>query len=115
MDSNGNRTVNVAQSSITPTNASQHDSLNDHLPILRDYDAILAGSLTAFVTVSQKIAGDLTGMIEHVTRLFAAQQQFVRQALGQLKPVNDQQIMELIRPQSTEIEAICGKTNVDQQ
>jgi hypothetical protein len=46
-------------------------------------------------------------MNDHVTRLFNAQQQFLKQAIQSQKP-NDQQLMEAIKPQSNEIEAITG-------
>jgi hypothetical protein len=82
---------------------------NDNLPVLRDYNAIITGPLASFVTVSRKIGGDLSGMVDHVSRLFDTQRQFIRKAVQSKKPANDQQIQELIKPQSTEIEAICGK------
>lgn len=79
----------------------------DHLPILRDYDIILQDSVKPFLDVSQKIGGDLITMNDHVNRLFNAQQQFLKQAVQSKKP-NDQQLMEFIKPQSHEIEAITG-------
>ena len=82
---------------------------NDHLPALKDYNAILENTLAPFAAASRKLGGELPAMIDHVTRLFSAQQQFLRNALQNKKPANDQQIQELIKPQSTEIEAICGK------
>ena len=78
-------------------------------PILRDYQSILTNSLATFVSLSTKIGGDLTTMIEHVQRLFNLQNDFLRQAIQMKKPTNDQQISELIKPQSNEIEAIVGK------
>ena len=82
---------------------------NDSSPILKDYNAIINGSLGSFATLSRKIGGELPNMIDHVTRLFNAQSQFIQKAIQTKKPANDQQIQELIKPQSTEIEAICGK------
>jgi hypothetical protein len=79
----------------------------DNLPILRDYETLINESVKPFLTVSQKIGGDLTTMNDHVTRLFNAQQQFLKQAIQSQKP-NDQQLMEAIKPQSNEIEAITG-------
>lgn len=84
---------------------------NDNSPVLKDYNAIINGSLGSFVTISRKIGGELPSMIDHVTRLFNAQLQFIQKAVQTKKPTNDQQIQELIKPQSTEIEAICGKQN----
>jgi hypothetical protein len=80
--------------------------------VLYDFLAIIKDSLASFVAVSRKIGGDLPAMIDHVTRLFNAQQQFIGKAIQSKKPANDQQILELIKPQSTEIEAICGKEKV---
>ncbi len=82
---------------------------NANLPVLRDYNTIINDSLAPFVSVSRKIGGELPAMIDHVTRLFDAQRQFIQKAVQSKKPANDQQIHELIKPQSTEIEAICGK------
>lgn len=79
----------------------------DSLPILRDYDTIINESVKPFLAASQKIGGDLTIMIDHVTRLFNAQQQFLKQAVQSKQP-SDQQLMEAIKPQSSEIEAITG-------
>jgi hypothetical protein len=81
----------------------------DNLPILRDYNTILNGSLAAFATLSRQIGEELGPMIEHVMRLFNSQKEFLRQAIQTKKPANDQQISELIKPQSNEIEAIVGK------
>ncbi|CAF1118311.1 unnamed protein product [Adineta ricciae] len=83
----------------------------DHLPALKDYNAILENTLAPFTAASRKLGGELPAMIDHVTRLFSAQQQFLRNALQNKKPANDQQIQDLIKPQSTEIEAICAYTN----
>ncbi len=82
---------------------------NDNLPVLRDYNAIINDALASFVTVSRKIGGELPTMVDYVTHLFDAQRQFIRKAIQSKKPANDQQIQELIKPQSTDIEAICGK------
>ncbi len=82
---------------------------NDNLPVLRDYNAIVNDTLTSFAAVSRKIGGELPTMIDHVKSLFDAQQEFIRKAIQSKKPANDQQIQDLIKPQSTEIEAICGK------
>ena len=79
----------------------------DNSPILRDYHVLLNDSVKPFVVLSQKIGGDLTGMTDHVTRLFDAQQGFLKQAVQSKKP-NDQQLMEAIKSQSNEIEAITG-------
>jgi hypothetical protein len=84
-------------------------ALNDSSPVLKDYTAIINDSLASFTTVSRKIGGELPKMVDHVTRLFNVQRQFIQKALQTKKPANDQQIQELIKPQSTEIEAICGK------
>lgn len=81
------------------------------LPILRDYNAIINESVASFATISRKIGEELSTMIVHVTRLFNAQREFLRQALQMKKPTNDQQITELIKPQSNEIETIIAFTN----
>ncbi|CAF0967240.1 unnamed protein product [Rotaria sordida] len=85
--------------------------MNDNLPVLRDFKAIINGTLTSFVTLSRKIGGELPTMIDHVTRLFDAQQKFIEKAIQSKKPTNDQEIQGLVKPQSTEIEAICAYTN----
>jgi len=82
---------------------------NDNLPVIKDYNAIVKDSFASFAAVSRKIGGELPTMIDHVTRLFNAQQVFLQKALQTKKPANDQQLRELIKPQSTEIEAVCGK------
>jgi hypothetical protein len=82
---------------------------NDSLPVLRDYNAIIDSTLASFTTISRKIGGELPTMTDYVTRLFDAQRQFIRKAIQSKKPTNDKQIQELLKPQSTEIEAICGK------
>ena len=90
----------------------------DQLPILRDYDTIIHESVQPFLNSSKKIGGDLTAMVDHVQRLFTAQQEFIKRAVQSKKP-NDQQITDIIKPQSNEIEAISsmfemkGKTNKD--
>lgn len=81
----------------------------DNLPVVQDYNTIISDTLASFLAVSRKIGGDLPAMVDHVSRLFDAQRQFIRKAIQSKKPTNDQQIQELIKPQSTEIEAICGK------
>lgn len=86
--------------------SNDNDDL-DGSPILRDYQTIVNDSVKPFVTLTQKIGGDLTEMSGHVTRLFNAQQQFLKRAVQSKKP-NDQQLMEAIKPQSSEIEAITG-------
>jgi hypothetical protein len=79
----------------------------DSLPILHDYEIIINQSVKPFIAVSQKIGGDLITMSEHVTRLFNAQKEFLRQAVQSQKP-SDQQLMPAVKPQSNEIEAITG-------
>ena len=101
LQSSGNKSVAGQQQSSA-------DSV-DHLPILRDYEAIIHGSFKSFATHSQQIGGELSGMIDHVTRLFRAQRDFLRQAIQTRKPTNDQQMKDLIKPQSSEIEAIGGE------
>ena len=82
---------------------------NDNLPVVRDYDTIVTSTVASFATKSRKIGGDLPAMVDHVKRLFDAQRQFLLKAIQSKKPTNDQQLQELIKPQSSEIEAICGK------
>ena len=81
----------------------------DHLPIIRDYDALVNDSVKSFVAVSKKIGGDLNTMSDHVRRLFEAQEQFIKQAVQSKKPT-DEQIKGSIKAQSSEIEAITGKS-----
>jgi hypothetical protein len=108
-----NRLESIASQISSPNSSVQSnvngDSANnvDNLPIIRDYDTIINESVKPFLIISQKIGGDLTTMSDHVARLFNAQQQFLREAVQSKKP-NDQQIMEIIKPQSTEISAITG-------
>ncbi|CAF2426190.1 unnamed protein product [Rotaria sp. Silwood2] len=117
LDNLNNRIESVAnqlQSSIGKTGTSHKSSSNenlDNLPILRDYNAIINDSFASFVKISRKIGGELSTMIDHVTRLFDAQREFLRQAIQSKKPTNDQQIAELIKPQSNEIEKIVAFTN----
>lgn len=85
----------------------------DHLPVLRDYNAIVTDSVKPFLAVSNKIGGELTTMNEHVGRLFELQQQFIKRAVQSKKP-NDQQIMDFIKPQSSEMEAITGLRSTTQ-
>ncbi|UJR25340.1 hypothetical protein I4U23_006690 [Adineta vaga] len=84
---------------------------NDNLPVLRDFNTIVDSTLASFTAISRKIGGELPTMIDYVARLFDAQRQFIRKAIQSKKPTSDQQIQELIKPQSTEIEAICAYTN----
>jgi hypothetical protein len=112
LDNLNNRLDSVAthlQSSNGKSGNGHKNENLDNLPILRDYNTIINGSLASFVTVSRKIGGELSTMIDHVTRLFDAQREFLRHAIQTKKPANDQQITELIKPQSTEIETIVGK------
>jgi hypothetical protein len=97
-------------SSTSPSAAGQsNDSTDniDHLPVIRDYDTLINESVKPFVSLSQKIGGDLTTMSDHVSRLFNAQRQFLRQAVQSKKPA-DKQLMDAIKPQSNEMEAITG-------
>lgn len=93
------------------SNGKSSANSNDNLPVLREYNTILTGSLASFVTLSRKIGGELPTIIDHVVRLFDTQKEFLHQAIQTKKPGNDQQISELIKPQSNEIEAIVGKEN----
>lgn len=94
----------------SPSNTGDDSGSNvDQLPIIRDYDTFINESVKPFLAVSQKIGGDLNTMSDHVRRLFEAQQQFIKQAVQSKKP-NDQQIKDAIKPQSSEIEAITGKS-----
>lgn len=98
----------IGHLSSADVNVQSND--NDDLegsPILRDYQTIINDSVKPFATMTQKIGGDLIEMIGHVTRLFDAQQQFLKRAVQSKKPA-DQQLMEAIKPQSSEIEAITG-------
>ena len=79
----------------------------DRLPVIQEYEALINDSVNAFVAVSKKIGGDLTTMSDHVSRLFTAQQQFLRQAVQSKKPA-DKGLTDAIKPQSSEIEAITG-------
>ncbi|CAF1047788.1 unnamed protein product [Rotaria sordida] len=116
-DNLNNRLESVAnqlQSSVGKTGTGHKNSSNenlDNLPVLRDYNAIINDSFASFVTMSRKIGGELSITIDHVTRLFDAQREFLRQAIQIKKPTNDQQIAELIKPQSNEIETIVAFTN----
>lgn len=84
----------------------------DNTPILRDFDAIIRGSFGSFVDSSRRLGSELTTTIEHLTRLFNAQKDFIRFAIQNRKPDNDQQLTDMIKSQSNEIEAICGKLSV---
>ena len=104
--------ANNLQSSTSKIGTSHKNSSNenlDNLPVLRDYNSIINDSLMSFETHSRKIGGEVSIMIDHVTRLFIAQREFLRQAIQTKKPVNNQQIAELVKPQSNEIETIAGK------
>ena len=92
------------------TNNESADNV-DSTPVIRDYDTIINESVKPFLTMSQKIGGELTTMSDHVKRLFDAQQQFLRQAVQSTKP-NDQKIVEAIKPQSSEIEAITSMREI---
>ena len=91
----------------THENGESTDSI-DSSPVIRDYESLINDSLKPFIAVSQKIGGDLTTINEYLTRLFNEQQQFLKQAVQSQKP-NDQQLMDAIKPQSNEIEAITCK------
>lgn len=80
----------------------------DSSPVVRDYELLINDSVKPFVAVSQKLGGDLTTINEHLIKLFNAQQQFIKQAVQSQKP-NDQQLMDAIKSQSSEIEAITCK------
>lgn len=84
-------------------------SSTTNLPVLQDYDTIIKGTLSSFVALSNKIGGELPAMVDRVTRLFDAQKQFIQKAMQIKKPENDSELQAMIRPQSTEIEGICGK------
>ncbi|CAF0754706.1 unnamed protein product [Adineta steineri] len=99
----------IGKFSLGPKNSS-NDNI-DNLPILRDYNAIINGTFASFITLSRKIGGELSVIIDHVVRLFEAQREFLRFAIQTKKPVNDQQIADLIKSQSSEIEAIVAFTN----
>ena len=91
---------------INDQSQTDDDSLNNS-PVLRDYDTLINESVKPFLTVSRKIGGDLATINDHVSRLFDTQKEFLRQVVQSKKP-NEQQIMEAIRPQSSEIEAITS-------
>ncbi|UJR09793.1 hypothetical protein I4U23_014019 [Adineta vaga] len=101
----------TSASSSNQSNVDDESENNvDRLPIIQDYETLINDSVKPFVTISQKIGGDLTTMTDHVSRLFDAQQQFLRQAVQSKKPA-DQQLANAIKPQSSEIEAITAFTN----
>lgn len=109
-----NRLENVAKqlsskSSSSHQSTTSDDSTNniDHLPVIQDYAAIINESIKPFVSLSQKIGGELTKMSEHVSNLFQAQQEFIGKAIQSKKPA-DNQLMNALKPQSSEIEAIMG-------
>ena len=91
------------------SSSSSSTSHLDTVPIIRDYDSIIHGSLHTFVELSRKIGSELSTLTGHVTRLFNAQKEFLRYAIMNRKPTSDQHIAEIIKPQSNEIEAICGE------
>ncbi|CAF3311555.1 unnamed protein product [Rotaria socialis] len=100
-----------SSSSLNRASAADDSTSNiDHLPIIRDYETLINVSIQPFVVLSQKIGGDLTALSNHVLRLFNAQQQFIREAIQSKKP-NEKQLMDAIKPQSLEIEAILGFAN----
>ena len=106
--------ANHLQTSMDKGEVGSKSSSNDQvdsLPILRDYHAIVNGSLASFVTLSRQIGGELSPMIDHVARLFNNQKDFLKHAIQMKKPANDQQISELVKSQSNEIESIVGKKN----
>ena len=109
----------VGQFSPANTNSQSNHVDNseqeyDHLPVLRDYQTLVNADVQPFLAMSQKIGGDLITMTEHVQRLFNAQQQFIKQAVLSKKPA-DQQIVEAVKPQTDEIQAISGKFNENHQ
>ena len=104
--------ANRFQSYVGRTSTGHKDCSNDNienLPVLRDYNTIINESMTSFVALSCKIGGELSTITAHVTRLFNAQREFLRHAIQINKPATDQQVTELIKPQSNEIETIIGK------
>lgn len=104
LQSSGNKSAAIQQ--------QHHSSAGsvDHLPIVADYEAIIHGSFRSFASLSRQIGGEVSSMTDHVTRLFDAQKDFLRQAIQTRKPANDQQMKDLIKPQSSEIEAITGES-----
>ena len=107
--------VVVQQLSSAPNQSAsnQSDASNDvaedsidQLPIIGDYNAIINESVKPFVALSQKLGGDLTTITEYLTRLFNAQQQFLRQAVQSKKP-DESALANAIQPQSNEMTAIA--------
>lgn len=114
MDSHVKRldNINSRLESVAIRFQPSNNKSDDSLPVLRDYNTILTGSLASFATLSRKIGGEVSTIIDHVVRLFDVQKDFLQQAIQMKKPSNEQQITELIKPQSNEIEAIVGKGNI---
>ena len=102
--------ANHLEASAGKSNTGRPNAPSDNLPVLRDYDSIIQGTFATFGTLSRKIGGELPTMIDHLTRLFNAQKDFIRHATQHAKPSNNEQTADLVKPQSKEIEAICGKS-----
>jgi len=104
--------VQQLSSTSNQSNTNNDDSENsvDQLPIIRDYDLVISESVKPFVALSQKLGGDLTTMSDYLTRLFDAQQQFLRQAVQSKKP-DDKEVTNAIKPQSNEMTAITDFTS----
>lgn len=100
------------QSSNNQTASNDDNSADaiDQTPIIRDYQYLITDSLQPFLNLSQKIGGDVTTMTEYVSRLFNAQQEFLRQAVQSKKP-DDKTIQTAIGAQSTEIGNITDFTS----
>ena len=115
LDHLNNRLDSVANTLQSPSGRTgsinaKHSSNDqvDALPVLREYNTIINETLAPFVTTSRKIGGELITMVDHLTRLFDAQRTFLRTAVQTKKPTNAEQTTNLVKPQSTEIEAIVG-------
>ena len=108
------RLENLArQQSSNNQNDSNDDSSADAVdqtPVIRDYQFLITDSLQPFLNLSQKIGGDVVTITEYVSRLFNAQQQFLRQAVQSQKP-DDKTIQTAIGAQSTEIGNITEFTS----
>ncbi|CAF0748087.1 unnamed protein product [Adineta ricciae] len=118
LDHLNNRLDSVANTLQSPSGRTgstnvkhSSDDRVDALPVLREYNTIINETLAPFVTTSRKIGGELITMVDHLTRLFDAQRTFLRTAVQTKKPTNDEQTINLVKPQSTEIEAIVAFTN----
>lgn len=70
---------------------------------------MMTDTVAPFVATSRQIGGELSSMAEHLTRLFDAQRAFLRLAIQSKKPTSEQQLAELIKPQTVEIEGLVGK------